>query len=512
MYKSDTHIIPFWAENGGFIRGRDPLGIQNSSITVYGRLLPGMTNLTGRIRYYSFYCWLLDEYDKLNLKREKQTPQAQYNFIRRAELIMAFLMVIKEPNGTNVPGSDYATRHKADEVYSIIQGADKPGKELYWDYRSGALGQYYAGSLINLELIEVVEKYFHIKPKGQKVAEAFRSAIPVNVRSYFLELIRKGTCVWDDFDKIVSFRLNTLTESSEEWLLLNNLLLERDGDNFKTRDGKSSEKRVESIKLYLQSKAEGVPLNEFPLWVFKNTSQNIDSNSSQFGWFYYYLNEAGHYALSSIFWAFLFNIEGAILEFDSYLKNFESEILRESNVLFGINDDYALKDILELIEKRNIQDELTDIRGAVKKELPYYVASKSVSLLMMIYNFTKSYQEQIKNFELNNYIDHQKGNLTEHLDIYIKKNLNANYREYTDQIVKTLINDHMATAYRKMGNGEANLLKFLIEDRCIIHIETIQPRGTTPRLQSLHNFMCDLGHIDREGTLTELGWKLLNSM
>ncbi|MEA4808960.1 hypothetical protein [Phocaeicola paurosaccharolyticus] len=512
MYRSDTHIMPFWAENGGFIRGRDPLGIQNSSITVYGRLLPGMTNLTGRIRYYSFYCWLLDEYDRLSLEKEKQTPQAQYNFIRRAELIMAFLMVIKEPNGTNVPGSDYATRHKADGSYSIIQGADKPGKELYWDYRSGALGQYYAGSLINLELIEIVENYFHIKPKGQKVAEAFRSAIPVNVRTYFLELIRKGTCGWNDFDKIMSFRLNALTESSEEWLLLNNLLLERDGDNFKTRDGKSSEKRIESIKLYLQSKTESVPLNEFPLWIFKNTSPSVDPNSSQFGWFYYYLNESVHYALSSIFWAFLFNIEGTISEFDSYLKDFGSEIQKKSEALLGISSEDTLKDILELIEKRSIQDELADIRGAVKKELPYYAASRSVSLLMMIYNFTESYQEHIKNFELNNYIDYQKGNLTEHLDIYIKKNLDTNYREYINQIVKTLINDHMATAYRKMGNGEANLLKFLIEDRYIIHVETIQPRGTTPRLQSLHNFMRDLGYIDREGTLTGLGWKLLNSM
>lgn len=504
--------MPFWAENGGFIRGRDPLGIQNSSITVYGRLLPGMTNLTGRIRYYSFYCWLLDEYDKLNLKREKQTPQAQYKFIRRAELIMAFLMVIKEPNATNVPGSNYATKHKLDGTYSLVQGADKPGKELYWDYRSGALGQYYAGSLINLELIEVVEKYFHIKHKGRKIAESFRSAIPVNERIYFLELIRKGTCVWEDFDKIMSFRLNALTELSEEWLLLNNLLLEQDGDNFRTRDGKSSHKRIESIRLYLQSKAEGVPLNEFPLWIFNNTSQSIDPNSSQFGWFYYYLNEAVHYALSSIFWAFLFNTEGAILEFDSYLKDFESEILRETTALLGINGEDILKDILELIEKRSIPDELADIRGTVKKEFSYYAASKSASILTVIYNFTERYQEQIKSFELNNYIDYQKGNLSEHLDIYINKNLDANYREYIDRIVKTLINSHMSIAYRKMGNGEANLLKFLIEDRCIVHIETIQPRGTTPRIQSLHNFMLDLGYIDAEENLTKLGWELLNSL
>ena len=52
-----THI--FWASNEGFKAGRDPLGIENSSVATYSTLLPGLTNLTGHIRYYSLYCWLL---------------------------------------------------------------------------------------------------------------------------------------------------------------------------------------------------------------------------------------------------------------------------------------------------------------------------------------------------------------------------------------------------------------------------------------------------------------------
>ena len=90
-YKSEEIIIPFWAENKGFMTGRDALGVQNSSITVYGRLLPGMTNLTQRLRYYSFYCWLLSEYDKIDPKSVKKDFKNQYNFIRRAELIIAYI-------------------------------------------------------------------------------------------------------------------------------------------------------------------------------------------------------------------------------------------------------------------------------------------------------------------------------------------------------------------------------------------------------------------------------------
>lgn len=512
MYSAKEPIEPFWAENGGFIRGRDPLGIQNSSIIVYGRLLPGMTNLTGRIRYYSFYSWLLDEYDRLEKTTEKETYQAQYNFIRRAELLMAFLMVIKEPNVTNVPGSNYATRHKADDIYSLIKGADKPGKELYWDYNSGALGQYYVGSLISLRLIGLTSRFFHIKPDGRKLAEAFRSAVPAEERDYFLELIRKGVCVLEDFDKIMSFCLTAINTSGKEGILLRDILLEEDGDNFITRDGASSSKRVQTIKLYLESKIDGVTINEFPLWVFNSISQNTDPNSSKFGWFYYYLNEAVHYALSSVFWAFLININGAIMEFDSYLENFESEILEDSESMLGINGEDTLRSLLQSIEKKSIPDKLLGVKNAVKKENSYTAASESLSMLLLIYNFVESYKEQIKVFEINNYIDYQKGNLSEHLYLYIEQNLGVSYREYVDRVVKALINDHMATAYRKMGNGDANLLKFFIEDHCIIHIETIEPRGTNPRVQSLHNFMLDLGFIDAEGNLTELGFDLLSRL
>ena len=77
QYKQSDITSPFWASNDGFKGGRDPMGIQNSSVATYGRLLPGLTNLTGHIRYYSLYCWLLSEF--VNLVKSKQTDIHQYN-------------------------------------------------------------------------------------------------------------------------------------------------------------------------------------------------------------------------------------------------------------------------------------------------------------------------------------------------------------------------------------------------------------------------------------------------
>ncbi len=49
QYKLSDITFPFWATNDGFKGGRDPMGIQNSSVSTYGRLLPGLTNLTSKL-------------------------------------------------------------------------------------------------------------------------------------------------------------------------------------------------------------------------------------------------------------------------------------------------------------------------------------------------------------------------------------------------------------------------------------------------------------------------------
>ena len=55
---------PFWGASKSFITGQDMLGMQNTSIATYSTLLPGLTNLTRRIRYYGFYMWMLEQYAK----------------------------------------------------------------------------------------------------------------------------------------------------------------------------------------------------------------------------------------------------------------------------------------------------------------------------------------------------------------------------------------------------------------------------------------------------------------
>ncbi|MBK7859639.1 MAG: hypothetical protein IPJ65_13680 [Archangiaceae bacterium] len=53
-----------WVRPPEPIRGLDHLGVQAPCIALYGQLLPGITNVTDRARYYSFHPWLLWSFEK----------------------------------------------------------------------------------------------------------------------------------------------------------------------------------------------------------------------------------------------------------------------------------------------------------------------------------------------------------------------------------------------------------------------------------------------------------------
>ena len=108
ILKNNEYKTVVWGSKNNFITGLDPLGLQITSEATYATLLPGVTNLTNRIRYYGFYCWLLDFYAE-NIRDTNQ--QTQNNFIRKAELLMALLVKTQNPNFTQVTGSQFAVNN-----------------------------------------------------------------------------------------------------------------------------------------------------------------------------------------------------------------------------------------------------------------------------------------------------------------------------------------------------------------------------------------------------------------
>ena len=57
------NIETAWVKPAHEIGGLDHLGVQAPCIHIYSDLLPGITNVTDRARYYSFYPWLLSRFE-----------------------------------------------------------------------------------------------------------------------------------------------------------------------------------------------------------------------------------------------------------------------------------------------------------------------------------------------------------------------------------------------------------------------------------------------------------------
>src|SRR5690554_771999 len=118
--------------------------------------MPGLNNVTGRIRYYSFYCWLLDQYSK---RSGSTDPIEQRKFIRTAEYIIALSSQFYDGANTNIPGSNYANvevQIKELELHDLNAGIYKPDGSTvrtYWNYSWGAFGQYYLGSLRDIGIV-----------------------------------------------------------------------------------------------------------------------------------------------------------------------------------------------------------------------------------------------------------------------------------------------------------------------------------------------------------------------
>src|SRR2546423_10288758 len=106
MARSETE--PLWLHTHQ-VTGRDHLGIQVVSIALYSELLPGLTNVTDRVRYYSFYPWVLHRYAK---EVRQASDKTWYEHLRRAEFLLALVArahhLDNEEGGEAIVGSDAA--------------------------------------------------------------------------------------------------------------------------------------------------------------------------------------------------------------------------------------------------------------------------------------------------------------------------------------------------------------------------------------------------------------------
>jgi len=498
QYKLSDITTPFWATNDGFKGGRDPMGIQNSSVATYGRLLPGLTNLTGHIRYYSLYCWLISEYK--SLKISGKTDVHQYNFIRRAELAMALIM--KDQNIGSVVGALFVSqqRYKLIEegVYNLADGADYNSKDKYWTYQTGAFGQYYLGSLIYYNLVKIEEGWFYLLSSGDKLASAVRKSVDKDIRDLFIDRIIKGSLSDNDINILNPLGLHKLSRDTAEWESLNHLLTKPDDENSMRR---------ETVLLMLKDIENGIIVDRFVEHRFMNVNQDID-NDAAFGWYFYYLCEAFHFCIESIF-CYILN---EISDLHNPAMKFLIEDIRE-NTLSYLEEEkkyHSMDEWKENIDGK-IEDMFNDLKKHIREKDYPQAAVQSLKLMLRLQLEFEMNKEDILDFENRNDLTRQRGILSEGLKSYITVHSSLSIEKYIETIVYQIMQEHTIIAIGKMGNNDNDLRKFVHEDGRIVLVEIRYPTETSPRVNSLYNFLVDLNYIDSEGKLTDIAYNYIRS-
>jgi hypothetical protein len=232
-----VEVSTAWVKPPPQVGGLDHLAVQAPCINIYGRLLPGITNVTDRARYYSFYPWLICAFDQrgfttYNDEFIERFRRADCLFTLIAERHAALSMGDHEDHAGAMVGSNTlaaVARDLADGAsiklsdYSLRQGA----KARYFKNKLGGLGQYYLGVLRELSILDgdTANGVKYTRQVGQAMAEHLEAGFDSGL---FLAAVEADSVSRTELDALSSLCPCRLAENAGEQEILTSLFFVRD--------------------------------------------------------------------------------------------------------------------------------------------------------------------------------------------------------------------------------------------------------------------------------------------
>ncbi|MGH9808275.1 MAG: hypothetical protein ACRD9W_13625, partial [Terriglobia bacterium] len=169
--------------------------MQATSVRIYRTLIPGLTNVTNRLRYYSYYCWVVGLFAET---RHADDIKQWRIFVRRAEAIYALACEALKPGSTErLAGIEWARKYWASLEGSDIDVrpyTDSPGESgQYLKAKGGNFGQFYVRSMLEVRLLHPSSRIPIVSAdRGQALADAFAAAIGPDTRKRLAHAIDRG--------------------------------------------------------------------------------------------------------------------------------------------------------------------------------------------------------------------------------------------------------------------------------------------------------------------------------
>ena len=498
-----------WTKPGSFSAGRDPLGFQAASVRLYTSLVPGRTNVTNRLCYYSFYCWVVWQFEKTHhtTKEDKWIE-----FIRRCEAALALACQVGDPAGAvGMAGSDWWRHDAADvaqKVFDLVEPTNRPGEDnQYLKAKYGNFGQFYTASMLEMGLIESASArvYAVTGSAGRELAVAVQEEHP-KACALLMTAVKTGRISRSDCETISeALHPSYLDPTSHEARLLKQFL-EGGRANDPTADARRTSLR-NVLTVGLDTKGDFDLRRE--LYVQAGTLCNPPRGTENLiRWRAYFLNEFCHIALEV--WlnaivglsnqvtepALVDELAADLASIAVSDKNASTEKLAESLTLASLGEEHDLgAELLAAVSVKRMPDP-SAIIGSTK-------------LIMSLW-FRWKEAMQIRDELRRETVD---GRSVEgvfgFLDLHSAETAHLTIAKL---IKKFVVSNHLMIAGQKLATGGRFTYRFTLDDGCLVDGEFGEYTYTQPRIGNLLTFARDADLIDVDtGILSAAGMEFLNA-
>lgn len=218
--------------------------------------MPGITNVTARARYYSFYPWALWKFDQLGRTR---THAEVSRWIRRADCLFTMVGIrhriacgdgnaLKHDAaliGSQTLGPIVSRLGERDSLSLSRYATNEDAPERYFMNLLGGLGQYYLGTLDGLKILG---RSGHTPGYTPEIGSAMARAFDAHVDGdRFVKTMDGDVVTAQRLDQLSAFCPCQLAQSTQEHSVLLDLFFDRQGQH-----GEEGKQRRASLGLLLE--------------------------------------------------------------------------------------------------------------------------------------------------------------------------------------------------------------------------------------------------------------------
>ena len=370
----------------------------------------------------------------------------------------------------------------------------------YWKGHLGAFGTYYAASLHEIGIIcPLIDnpKLYNVTHKtdnhisGEDLADAFAQTIGEDMQQTFESCAKRGIVTREQLADMESvFQSHDLPENMESDLLLK-LLLQNDHPSSQ----QESRLRRDTLRLLICF-LKDIDVKEFSeldfaRYVYDRYRNGTDKSIAAVGWYAYYLNDCRQFEALNIFNAVLNRLKNSTKPGQwENINEFASQLSEE------ICDSLNVKGL-------TINEVLTSWNSIATPQEPM---SHAFYNILEIYKRNQDYQvckTIIRTFFRS--VNNDALVAFETLEKHQETTLQMYIKQY---ITEEIIYKHYSESMRKFSQNGILSQKLTIESGYVRGLSTYDATHSSPRIDTLRNYITDLGLI-KDYKVTDKGLELL---